>query len=150
MKRQRKEFLVSPDVQVGNAIPPSMAKGTHPLTIPRLQGRRMRVVSTDPVGVVSGQTILEFEQTNDMVSARYRGGTILDGYLLGTLDSAGASLRFCYVQVDLHGSVDAGSSICTISHLKDGRLLLREEFQWLTRPGSGTNVFEEMGTGDDV
>jgi len=111
----------------------------------------MRVVSTDPVGVVSGQTILEFEQTNDMVSARYRGGTILDGYLLGTLDSAGASLRFCYVQVDLHGSVDAGSSICTISHLKDGRLLLREEFQWLTRSGSGTNVFEEIrSTGDDV
>ncbi|QEE30215.1 hypothetical protein FTW19_20880 [Terriglobus albidus] len=99
---------------------------------------------------MSGQTILEFKQTNDMVSAHYRGGSIVDGYLIGTLDSAGTSLRFCYVQIDLHGNVDAGVSTATISHLQDGRVRLEESFQWLTRPGRGNNVFEEIRDTGDV
>jgi len=110
----------------------------------------MCVVATDPEGVVSGQTILEFEQTNDMVSARYRGGTIVDGYLVGKLDTAGSSLHFCYVQLDLDGRVDAGSSIGTIDQMQDGRLRLKEEFQWFTRPGRGTNVFEEIRNAGEV
>jgi hypothetical protein len=93
---------------------------------------------------VSGETILEFEQTSDVVSARYRGCTIIDGYLAGNLDPTGTSLRFCYVQVDLRGNVDAGESTGTIDQMQDGRLRLIEEFQWFTRSGRGTNVFEEI------
>jgi hypothetical protein len=109
-----------------------------------LHGRRMRVVATDSGGVVSGETILEFEQTSEAVSAHYRGGTIVDGYLIGKLDPAGTSLHFCYVQVDVHGNVDAGSSTGTIDRVQDGRLRLTEEFQWFTRSGHGINVFEEI------
>jgi len=43
---------------------------------PDLNGRRMRVMSTDTNGVVSSDTILVFEQTGNVVSARYRGGSI--------------------------------------------------------------------------
>jgi hypothetical protein len=109
-----------------------------------LHGRRMRVTSTDSSGVVSGETILEFEQTSDVISARYRGGTIVGGYLIGKLDPTGTSLRFCYVQADLCGNVDAGSSTGTIEEMQDGRLRLIEVFQWFTRPDRGTNVFEEI------
>jgi hypothetical protein len=116
-----------------------------------LHGRRMRVTSTDSAGVVSGETILEFEQTSDVVSARYRGGTIVDGYLVGKLDPTGTSLRFCYVQADSRGNVDAGSSTGTIDEMQDGRLRLTEVFQWFTRPGCGTNVFEEIrDTGEAI
>ena len=47
------------------------------------QGRRMLVTATDSVGIVSGKTILEFEQSSEVVSAPYRVGTILGGYLIG-------------------------------------------------------------------
>jgi hypothetical protein len=114
------------------------------MTSSGLHGRRMRVTSTDSGGVVSGETILEFEQTGDVVSARYRGGTIVDGYLVGKLDPTGTSLRFCYVQADSRGNVDAGSSTGTIDEMQDGRLRLIEVFQWFTRPSRGTNVFEEI------
>jgi hypothetical protein len=114
------------------------------MTFPSLHGRRMQVTSTDSGGVVSGETILEFQQTGEVVSARYRGGTIVDGYLIGKLDPTGTSLRFCYVQADLRGHVDAGSSIGTIDEMQDGRLRLIEVFQWFTRQGRGTNVFEEI------
>jgi hypothetical protein len=87
---------------------------------------------------VSGQTILEFEQKNDMVSAHYRRGSIVNGYLIGTLDSAGTSLRFCYVQIDLHGNVDAGVSTATISHLQDGRCALRSRFNGSSAPDVAT------------
>src|ERR1700737_5405395 len=100
------------------------------MTSSGLHGRRMRVTSTDSGGVVSGETILEFEQTGDVVSARYRGGTIVDGYLVGKLDPTGTSLRFCYVQADLRGNVDAGSSKGRIEGVQAGGLVLLRYFKW--------------------
>jgi len=109
-----------------------------------LNGRRMRTISTDAIGVVSPETVLTFEQTDDRVSARYRGGAIVDGYLIGKFDSTGATLSFCYVQTDVCGNVDAGRSTGTIEQAEGGRLRLTEEFQWFTRAEHGTNVFEEI------
>jgi hypothetical protein len=53
-------------------------------------------------------------------------------------------MHFCYVQVDLHRGVDAGSSTGTIEQMQDGRLRLIEDFQWFSRSGRGINVFEEI------
>lgn len=105
-------------------------------------GRRMRAKLTDASGIVSSDTILVFEQIGKVVSARYRGGSIVDGYLIGLLEEA--RLQFRYVQADIYGNLDAGVSIGTIERLADGRLRLIERFQWLTRDGQGTNIFEEM------
>jgi hypothetical protein len=80
------------------------------MTSSGFHGRRMRVTSTDSGGVVSGETILEFEQTSDVVSARYRGGTIVDGYLVGKLDPTGTSLRFCYVQAPRRRGLERSQS----------------------------------------
>jgi hypothetical protein len=109
-----------------------------------LNGRRMCTISTDASSVVSAETILTFEQINDRVSARYRGGAIVDGYLIGKFDSTGRSLRFCYVQTDVAGNVDAGKSTGTIEQTGEGRLRLTEAFQWFTRAEHGINVFVEI------
>lgn len=94
-------------------------------------GRRMRPTSTGASGVVSNDTTLVFEQIGNVVSARYRGGPVVDGYLIGLREAA--TLQFRYVQADIHGNLDAGVSTGIIEH-----------FQWLTRPGRGTNIFEEV------
>ena len=107
-----------------------------------LDGVRMAGAATDSSGVVSGETIFTFEQTGDVVSARYRGGDIIDGYLIGQL--SGANLHFRYVQADGSGALDAGVSNGELERLSDGRLRLVEHFQWITRQGSGTNVFEQI------
>ena len=103
----------------------------------------MRVAAADPQGVVSEETTLTFEQVGDVVSGHYRGGSIVAGYLVGRLAHTG-NLRFCYAQTDLDGHLDAGISTGKLERLDDGRLRLIEQFQWLTRPESGTNVFEEV------
>jgi hypothetical protein len=116
-------------------------KGTPSMGL-EFNGRRMRVMSTDATGVVSGDTILVFEQIGKVVSARYRGGSIVDGYLIGLCEAD--TLQFRYVQVDDQGNLDAGVSTGEIEWLADGRLRLIERFQWLTRVGQGTNIFEEI------
>jgi hypothetical protein len=102
----------------------------------------MTTATPDAGGAVSAATAFVFEQLDGVVSARYRGGAIVDGYLIGHL--AGASLHFRYVQADGNGRLDAGVSDGTIERLADGRLRLVERFKWITRPGGGTNVFEEV------
>lgn len=107
-----------------------------------LNAVRMAVSGTDAHSVVNAATILTFEQRGDVVSARYFGGDIVDGYLIGHL--AGWSLRFRYVQADRSGRLDAGVSDGVFDRLADGRLRLVEHYQWLTRPERGTNTFEEI------
>ena len=106
-------------------------------------GRRLQVTSTDPTGVVSAGTVLTLRQAADVVTGHYEGGAIVAGFLAGRLDAAGL-LRFCYAQTDREGRVDGGISTATVEQAPDGRMRLTETFQWLTRPGRGTNVFEEL------
>jgi hypothetical protein len=53
-------------------------------------------------------------------------------------------LQFRYSQVDMDGRIDGGYSTCEISRMEDGRIRLLEHFQWESREGTGTNVFEEI------
>jgi hypothetical protein len=107
-----------------------------------LDGVRMTVTDSGDCSVVNAFTVLTFEQQGNVVSARYRGGEIVDGYLIGYLE--GGSLLFRYVQADLGGRLDAGVSQGVLDRLADGRLRLVEHYQWLTRPEHGTNTFEEI------
>jgi hypothetical protein len=107
-----------------------------------LAGVRMTVSNSDAHSVVNTSTVLTFEQQGNVVSARYRGGEIVDGYLIGLLE--GWSLHFRYVQADRSGRLDAGVSEGVLDRQADGRLRLVEHYQWLTRPERGTNTFEEI------
>ena len=89
--------------------------------------------------------MFEFTQNGQVVAARYAGGGIRRGYLVGRRD--GAAIEFRYAQVDDAGHVDGGRSTAELTLLDDGRYQLTEYFQWDTRPGRGTNVFEEAPRG---
>ena len=101
-----------------------------------------RVSSTADRGVVSSETRLALVQRGMKVLGRYRGGTILRGYLVGAL--TGSLLRFRYVQREFAGDIHAGRSVCELKRLPNGLLRLHEHFTWKTRPGSGTNTFDQV------
>jgi hypothetical protein len=103
---------------------------------------RMKTAKADPKGACSSETVLEFQQDHNLISATYRGGPVVDGYLIGVLN--GSQVRFRYVQADVSGNVDAGVSDGTFSRLPNGKLQLTEHFLWYTRPDSGTNIFVEL------
>ena len=109
-----------------------------------LDGIKMHVVATADGGEVNSATIFDFTQDDSIVAARDSGGKIKLGYLMGIMNSSG-SLQFRYTRVDNDGRLDGGCSTCEVSRMADGRVRLLEHFQWESRHGTGTNVFEEIG-----
>jgi len=131
------------DYRLGDGPSGDQKSGTpNPQELASLNGLRMRAVATGEGGEVNRDTLFVFSQDGATVSARYAGGTIRVGYLVGSL-SAGR-LTFRFAQVDLEGQVDGGHSVGEISILPDGRARLLEYFHWESRDGAGTNVLEEV------
>jgi hypothetical protein len=88
-----------------------------------LDGLRMRTVATALAGEVDGNTLFLFGQRGNTVWARYAGGALELGYLVGSVTSGRLTL------------------------LPDGRVRMLEHFHWESREGSGTNVLEEVDAG---
>jgi hypothetical protein len=107
-----------------------------------LDGLKMYVSSTADIGVVGAGTLLHFTQKDDRVLARYSGGSIERGCLVGEMSEN--SLSFRYTQVEASGEIHGGSSVCDLVALPDGRTRIVEHFTWRTREGSGDNVFDQV------
>ena len=107
-----------------------------------LDGLTMFVSTTAVNGVVDESTRLRFSQRGDRVFARYAGGRITHGWLVGRL--VGDTLTFRYAQHEAGDGIHAGTSRCDIERLADGRTRIIEHFAWSTRPAVGVNVFDEL------
>ncbi len=105
-------------------------------------GVRMNAPITAPNGVINAETIFEFRQQGDTISANYSGGKIIHGHLVGVLE--GDKFRFRFAQRENSGKLDGGESLCDVEQTSDGRIRLVEHFQWESRDGAGTNVIEEL------
>ena len=108
-----------------------------------LDGLVMHVSSTAEHGAVGTDTLLQLRQTGSRILGRYSGGAIVRGCLVGRL--TGSRLLFRYAQVETSGEIHGGSSVCEVLRQPDGRARILEHFTWRTRPGAGTNVFDEVG-----
>jgi hypothetical protein len=106
-----------------------------------MDGRVLHSSDAVPGGEVGPDTEFRFRQAGDMVWGRYSGGGIRMGFLVGTSD--GATLRFRYTQLNVHGETATGASVDRIEVLDDGRVRLHETWAWDSREGSGTSVLEE-------
>lgn len=107
-----------------------------------MDGRVLRSVAADGDGEVDGDTVFRFSQDGDLVHARYEGGAIRLGFLVGLTD--GERLQFRYCQVTDEGETATGQSTDRIELLEDGRVRLHEEWSWDSRDGEGTSVLEEL------
>ncbi len=107
-----------------------------------LDGVTMAPVATADVGEISAETQMTFQQSGALVTGRYRGGAIVEGYLIGFI--TGSDFRFRYIQADRSGNLDAGMSNAIVEKMGDGRMRMIEHFQWATRPTGGTNIFEQL------
>jgi hypothetical protein len=108
----------------------------------QLDGVTMHVTSTASLGVVNAETTFEFHQEGSRIWCRYAGGAVLDGFLIGHV--VRDTVQFVYIQTDRDGRLDAGTSEGDLRRTADGRIQMEERFHWLTRDGSGLNVFEEL------
>lgn len=107
-----------------------------------LDNIRMSVIITAENGVVNRDTIFSFSHENEIVTAAYKGGKIIQGYLVGTM--IGDKLEFCYCQLQAGGSFNYGRSSCFVERGDDGKLILTENFKSLAHGGEGINVFRQI------
>ncbi|MFH6601859.1 hypothetical protein ACEZ3G_00105 [Maribacter algicola] len=107
------------------------------------QDIRMNVIRTASNGIVNSETIFDFSQEQELVFAKYSGGNIKKGYLVGNVKNN--RLHFCYCQVRINGMMDHGASICEIS-FEDDKLILTEKFEMSSERGKeiGVNIFKEL------
>jgi len=104
----------------------------------------MYVSATAEEGVVGSDTRLHFRQVGSRVFARYGGGAVARGFLVGRL--TGSRLAFRYAQVEASGEIHGGRSLCEVERRPGGGTRIIEHFTWRTRSGSGINVFDEVAT----
>ncbi|MDQ1709951.1 MAG: hypothetical protein QOG49_1336 [Frankiaceae bacterium] len=106
-----------------------------------LDGRDFTVVD-NAAGEVDAATVFSYQEDDGVVSARYAGGAIRLGYLVGT--RRGDDLDFRYVHLGTTGETASGRCASRIEVLEDGRLRLHENWSWESRDGSGNSTVEEL------
>jgi hypothetical protein len=107
-----------------------------------LDGRTLTAVANSEAGEVGGDTKLHFEQDGDRISARFSGGEVDDGYLLGSFDGQQWDIR--YVQRNADGETATGHSVGEVELLDDGRVRVEDEWEWESREGHGETVLVEV------
>ncbi|WP_420610471.1 hypothetical protein [Candidatus Poriferisodalis sp.] len=112
-------------------------------TAPSLDGRTFAGVSNDPAGDVGSETRFEYHEESDgVVWARYEGGTVRLGHLVGRRDGDGLDFRYSHVTTS--GTTANGHCRSRIVVSDDGSLELHEEWEWESQPGSGTSLVREI------
>lgn len=101
-------------------------------------------VENSATGEVSSQTIFQYHQKNDLVWAEYSGGAIVFGNLIAKV-LEDDSLEMRYQHLNERGELMTGKCVSAPEVLADGRLRLREKWQWTCGDFSrGESIVEEV------
>ena len=106
-----------------------------------LDGRNFVAVQNSESGEVSEQTVFCYHQKDNTIWAEYLGGSIVKGFLVGTIDD-NYCLSFSYQHLNINGEIKSGSCHSRPC-VENGKLRFYEEWQWSSGE-SGTSVIEEL------
>jgi len=107
-----------------------------------LDGRRFGVAEASAEGEAGASTVFEYHESDGLVWARYEGGAVRLGFLVGTRHDS--LLEFRYSQLNRQGETSSGRCSTTVSVLPDGRVRLDEDWSWESKPGAGIGAVEEL------
>ena len=93
-------------------------------------------------GEVSGETRFHYHQQEKMIWAEYGGGEILKGFLIGKWIND-SQIEFTYQHLNQALENRLGRCRTTFS-LENGKLIGREQWQWLDTLDQGNSLIQEM------
>lgn len=106
--------------------------------------RRFKPVLNSENGETSEDTIFEYKQNENIVTAEYSGGKIKKGHLLGLVDDYG-NIDMCYHQVNDKGVLMTGVCFSKPEVLANGKIRLHEAWEWTSGDFSkGESIIEEI------
>lgn len=104
--------------------------------------KQFRVISNSNVKDVGSNTIFSFCQRDDVVYGSYRGGAVKHGSFIARIQGNG-SMEKRFHHLNEKGLFITGRSISITEHLPDGRLRLKESWEY-TPEINGSAIFEEI------
>jgi hypothetical protein len=111
-----------------------------PSDVSSLDGRIFQVSEMGDEGEASAATVFEYHEEGDIVWARYQGGMVRLGFLVGTRE--GDRVDFRYSQLNEQGETSNGRCSSQILVLPDGRIRMTETWAWESKTGEGTSAVE--------
>lgn len=87
------------------------------------------LISNSENGKVTNETIFEYKQQGNLVTADYHGGSILYGKIIAILK--GDQLDMLYQCITTNNELKAGKAIAQISIDENGKLKLELNWEWL-------------------
>ena len=80
-------------------------------------------------GEVDQNTVFEYSQEDDIISARYKGGNIKYGHLIGKITGP-FSFSIRYHHVNCKGDLMTGTCNTLVNFDENGKMILDESWQW--------------------
>ncbi len=106
--------------------------------------KQFSTISNTETGDVSRETVFHYHQSGDIVWAEYKGGKIVFGNLIARSDENGI-LDARYQHLNKRGEIMTGVCESIPEILSDGRIRLREKWQWTCGDHSeGESIVEEI------
>lgn len=106
--------------------------------------RKFASVQNSETGEVSSETIFYYHQKDNLVWAEYAGGEIVFGSLIAKV-TENDSLDMRYQHLNAKGELMTGRCFSTPEITADGKIRLREKWQWTSGDYSkGDSVVEEI------
>lgn len=106
-----------------------------------LDNKTFKTLSNTDNGDAGRGTFFFYRQKDDIVWASYSGGMVVKGHLIAKVLENG-QLDMTYHHVDRQGELRVGKCLSTPKKLANGRLLFKEEWQWLN--GDHTSGYSEI------
>ncbi len=107
-------------------------------------GRCFRSVSNTGNGDVDDSTLFRYHQKDNIVWGTYSGGNIRFGNLIAVTDKEG-NLDMRYQHLNKDGDLMTGVCYSKPEIMNDGRIRLKEQWQWTNGDQSkGESVIEEV------
>ncbi len=92
--------------------------------------RKFALVQNSDNGQVNHETIFEYRQDGNLVTADYFGGTIRYGKIIAELQ--GDKLNMLYQCLTVENQLKAGRAVAQISLTSEGKMKLSLDWEWLT------------------
>jgi hypothetical protein len=105
---------------------------------------KFRPISNSSKGEVSAEMIFHYKQLGAILTCSYEGEHIIKGQLMGLVDEDGR-IQMRYHQINSRGELMTGICISKPERMENGKIRLREEWQWTSGDKSkGNSILEEI------
>lgn len=105
--------------------------------------KKFALVQNSDNGKVNTETIFEYKQDGNLVTADYVGGTITYGKIIADLQED--KLNMLYQCLTTGNELKAGKAIAQISLTENGKIKLKLDWEWLTNENNkGTSEYIEI------